>query len=138
MIFKRKKIKCTVGPAPNPETMEFFFHGDHWSIFFPSVKRLLAKGLKPCRWKEKSEGMISYEVGTDDVHHALLCEDGEVLINDKNYGLWVFVEKKHGHLFNRVQDVLRASGRFELIFNSELEENAEFNKEDAPDPKAVR
>jgi len=115
MIFKRKKIKCTVGPAPNPQSMEFFFYGDHWSFFFPDVKGILAKGLKPCRWEKKSEGMISYEIGTDDFHHTLICEDGEVHINDNNYGLWVFVEKENEHLFNRVQKVLRESGRFDFV-----------------------
>ncbi len=114
MIFRKKKIKCTVGPAPNPETMEFFFHGDHWAFFFPDVMGMLEKGLKPCQWEDKSEGMVTYEIGTDDFHHTLICENGEVHIDDNNYGLWVFVAKKHEHLFNRVLKVLDASGRFEI------------------------
>ena len=114
MLFRRKKINCTVGPAPNPETMEFFFHGDHWSFFFPDVKEILEKGLKPCRWKDKSDGMVSYEIGTDDFHHTLICDDGDVHIDDNNYGLRVFVNKKNENLLSRVTDVLQASGRFEL------------------------
>jgi hypothetical protein len=132
MIFQRKKHKCTVSHAPNPETMEFMFHGDHWSIFFPNVKRILHKGLKPCRWEEKTEATKTYEIGTDDVHHTLLCEDGEVHIADNNYGLWIFVPKNQEHLFHRVQNVLRASGRFELIFKEIYICNAEPSQEDAP------
>ncbi len=132
MIFQRKKHKCSVSHAPNPETMEFMFHGDHWSYFFPDVKGILAKGLKPCQWEEKTEGMISYEIGTDDFHHTLLCEDGEVHIADNNYGLSVFVEKKYGNLFQRVLKALELSGRFELVFEEIYKHNPEPNQEDAP------
>jgi hypothetical protein len=54
MRLGRKKVKCTVGPAQNPATMEFFFHSNHWSLFSPKVKGILEKGLKPCRWEEKT------------------------------------------------------------------------------------
>jgi hypothetical protein len=138
MIFRRKKIRCDVGPAPNPETVEFFFYGDHWSIFFPNVKRILRKGLKPCRFEAKTEAMITYEVGTDDVHHTLLCEDGEVHINDNNYGLWVFVAKNNRDLIRRVKRVLEASGRFDVICESKRKEEVAPNKEDAPGQKAAR
>lgn len=123
MIFGRKKTKCTVGPAPNPETVEFFFYGDHWSMFFPDVKGILQKGLKPCRWQEKSEGVISYEIGNDDVHHTLLCQNGEVHITDNNYGLWIFIAKRHEDLYRRVEEVLRTSGRFELVFEDNRGKN---------------
>jgi hypothetical protein len=115
MLFRRKKIKCTLGPAPNPETMEFFFHGDHRSFSFPDVRKILKKGLTPCQWQDKSEGMVTYEIATDDFHHTLLCDDGEVDIDDNNWGLWVFVRRNNEILFQRVQNVLRESGRFELV-----------------------
>jgi hypothetical protein len=95
MIFNRKKIECVIGPAPNPEMMEFSFRGDHWSLFFPDLKTILYKRLKPCRWEEKTDGAIAYEIGTDDIRHTLLCEDGEVHTHDDNYGLSVFVATKN-------------------------------------------
>jgi hypothetical protein len=138
MIFSRKKIKCTVTPAPNPDSMQFFFHGDHWSYFFPDINRILEKGLKPCRWKNVSEGMMTYSIATDEYHHTLLCEDGDVNVHDDNYGLSVFVKCKDEALFRRVQKVLGGSGRFELVFCDLYKRDAEPNEEDAPDPKAVR
>ena len=93
----------------------FFFDGDHWSLFFPDVKRILEKGLKPCQWKDKSEGMVTYQIATDDFRHTLLCDDGEVSIEDSNWGLWIFIEKKNERLLQRVRNILRESGRFELV-----------------------
>jgi hypothetical protein len=114
MIFKIKKIECVIGPAPNSAMMEFSFRADHWSFFFPDIKTILQKKLKLCRWEERTEGEITYEIRTDYFHHTLLCEDGEVHIDDNNYGLSIFVAIKDEHLFHRVENALRESGRFEL------------------------
>lgn len=121
-LFRRKKITCTVGPAPNGETMEFSFQGDHWSLLFPDVRSILQKGLTPCRLEGKSDGMLMYELGTDDLRHTLICEDGEVHIADNNYGLSVFIEKKQEHLVQRVAHVLRETGRFDLVCERKREE----------------
>ena len=71
--------------------------------------------------------MTLYEIGTDDFHHTLLCEDGELHIDDNNYGLSLFVERKYENLFRRVQKVLELSGRFELVFEEVYKHNSELN-----------
>ena len=81
---------------------------------------------------------MTYSIATDDYHHTLLCEDGEVRIHDDNYGLSVFVNSKDQNLFRRIQKVLDESGRFEVVFNEAKKEDADPNKKDAPDLKPVR
>ena len=56
---------------------------------------------------------------------------------DNNYGLWIFIAKRHKDLYRRVEEVLRASGRFEVVFESRGK-NGEPNQGDAPNQKAVR
>jgi hypothetical protein len=113
----RKKTKCTIGLATNPEIIQFSFHGDNWGFFFPDVKGILAKGLKPCHWADKSEGMTTYSIATDEYHDTLQCEDGEVHVIDDSYGLLLCIEKKNAELLSRVEKVLQASGRFEIESN---------------------
>jgi hypothetical protein len=114
MKLGRKKIKCSIGKSGSQEMMELSFQGDHWSFFFPNVKRILEKGLKPCSWIDVSEGRVSYSIATDDYSQTLKCEEGEVYVHDDSYGLSLIVRRDNQKLLQRIMDVLQASGRFEI------------------------
>ncbi|PCI26772.1 MAG: hypothetical protein COB67_09815 [SAR324 cluster bacterium] len=104
--------KFSVRPAYKSKELLVEFWGDHRSETYPSIQKLLEKGLNSKSKRHPSLDTFRIAIATDEFISLWQYENGEYELDDDIWGCFILAPDNNTQIISDIERVLLASGKF--------------------------